>query len=123
MTDIANYDIKYIKNIDRLEKLKEAKWIQMKTIKKALENRKGGDNIILSSLLKNYTMEINKELSQTINLIEVFYRLYVKNEQLLTISQDEIQRYNLSKEILTIKEEIGRLNQEVDKLNRYMSIK
>ena len=81
MTDIANYDIKYIKNIDRLEKLKEAKWIQMKTIKKALENRKGGDNIILSSLLKNYTMEINKELSQTINLIEVFYRLYVKNEQ------------------------------------------
>jgi len=119
MTDIANYDIKHMNNMKRLDALKENKWEQIKTIKKALSNRPNQDNIILSSLLNVYSMELNIELSETLKLIDVLYRVYTKNEHLLNATVDKILAYNLTRDMNIIKEEIDKLNQTVVKLTKY----
>ena len=119
MTEIANYDIKYTQNKNRIKNLKEAKWEQMKLIKKALTTRKNADNMVLSSLLKSYELELNMEISQIINLIDIFNQLYIKNETLLQSTQDKIQIFNLSTDILIIKEELDQLTKYLDRLNKY----
>ena len=92
MVDIANYDIKHINKMTRLEKLQESKWEHMKTLKKALTYRGREDNMVLSSLINTYNMELNRELSDTLKLIEVLHRMYITNEYLSLIHISEPTR-------------------------------
>lgn len=119
MTDIANYDIKHTKNMDRLETLKEKKWEQMKTIKRALSHRTGQDNLTLSSLLNVYSMELEMEISETLKLIEILHQIYIKNEDIFNANHDRVVKYNVSREMSIIDEEIEKLKQNVAKLSKY----
>ena len=119
MVDIANYDIKHINKMTRLEKLQESKWEHMKTLKKALTYRVNGDNMVLSSLINTYNMELNRELSDTLKLIEVLYTMYIDSEGILIATRDKILTHNLIIEMNTIKGEIDKLKRNVLKLEKY----